>query len=255
MIHNKYTICIIPARLNSTRLPNKMLLPILNKPLIQWTWEAACKVKIFDKIIIATDSNEIAQTVKLFGGNFILTSPECKSGTDRLVEIATKNLFTADIWVDWQGDEPFITESIIYTLLQSCHTDKENIWTLKKRIYKTEELYSPNTAKIVCDIYNNALYFSRSPIPYYRDQEINPLIQIYYKHVGIYAYTTEALKKIALLQESQLEQAEKLEQLRFLQHGFKIKTHEINQDVKGIDIPEDITLAENLIKIQKELTL
>jgi 3-deoxy-manno-octulosonate cytidylyltransferase (CMP-KDO synthetase) len=251
MLHNKTIACIIPARLNSSRLPQKMLKSIANKPILQWVWEAACKISFFDTIIIATDAQEIVQLVNTFNGKAILTSPTCPSGTDRLVELMQNKKITANIWVNWQGDEPFINSTILSNLLQSIHTDtSSDMWTLKKRITDPQQVLSPNTAKVVCDNTGYALYFSRSPIPFYRDAPDKTDIKklVYYKHVGIYAYTYKGLQKIAQMPpQSELESAEKLEQLRFLQNGFRIKLHETTEEVKGIDTPEDILQAEELL--------
>jgi len=238
----KKIACIIPARLKSTRFPEKILCTLANKPLLQWVWQAASKTTFFSDVIFAIDSEKTAQLIKNFGGKYLMTSKECKSGTDRLIEIMHSGKIKADIWVNWQGDEPFITPQMIQTLLQSCHKDTADVWTLKKLITKKEDINSPQTAKVVCDVDGFALYFSRSTIPYYRDQ--TPDKKIYYKHVGIYAYTTKALQKIAHLGQSDLEQAEKLEQIRFLQNKISIKVHETNQEVIGIDTPQDLQNAE-----------
>ena len=245
MTEQKKIVCIIPARLNSSRFEKKLLKKILNKPILQWVWEAANQTTFFKEIVFAIDSEETANVIKSFGGKYLMTSQNCKSGTDRLIEIMHSGRVEADIWVNWQGDEPFITPQMIATLLQSCHKDKADVWTLKKIIEQKEEITSPNFAKVVCDIEDFALYFSRSPIPYYRDKDIE---EIYYKHVGIYAFSTNALRKIAQMKHSYLEDAEKLEQLRFLHHKLDIKVHETDQEVIGIDTPQDLQRAEKYAK-------
>lgn len=247
MILKPKIACVIPARLNSTRLPGKMLLSLLNKPILQWVWESATKIHCFDHVTFAIDSPQIADLIDTFGGKYIMTSPDCKSGSDRLIEIMQSEKIIADIWVNWQGDEPFITPSMIKCLLQTVTTDTYvDMWTLKKRITSEEEVLSPKFAKVVCNTAGNAMYFSRNPIPHYRDNNNDPLDKrIYYKHVGIYAFATEALKKISQISTiSNLEDAEKLEQLRFLQNNISIKVHETTEEVIGIDTAQDLIRAE-----------
>ena len=251
MYKNKKIICVIPARLASTRLPRKMLATLHNRPLLSWVWDAASSVSLFDEVVFAIDSFETAEIINQFNGRFIMTSPHCLSGTDRLVELAIKQELKADVWINWQGDEPFIQENMILELLQTCDESIEQIWTLKKLIQKSEDIFSPNIAKIVCDNKGRALYFSRSPIPYFRDQlNHKELIakNVYYKHIGLYAFTTQALKDIARMNKSILEDAEKLEQLRFLEHGLSIKVHESMYEVFGIDTLEDLIKAEQYVK-------
>ncbi len=245
MLLEKKIVCIIPARLNSSRFPKKILATLAGKPLLQWVWEAAHKTTFFKEIVFAIDSEETAHLIKIFGGKYLMTSPECKSGTDRLIEIMHSGKIEADIWVNWQADEPFITPKMIETLLQTCRDDNSDIWTLKKFINKEEDISSPNIAKVVCDVDDFALYFSRSPIPYHCNKEQQ---KTYYKHIGIYAYSKEALQKIAQIGHSYLEEAEKLEQLRFLHHKLSIKVHETDQEVVGIDTSQDLQKAEEYVK-------
>jgi 3-deoxy-manno-octulosonate cytidylyltransferase (CMP-KDO synthetase) len=240
-------VCIIPARLKATRFPGKMLASIAGKPLLQWVWDAATKVPYFNDIMFATDTPIIAEHIQQFGGRYVMTSEQCAGGTDRLVEIMQSGKVTADIWINWQGDEPFITTQMIAALIQTCEQDTCDIWTLKKRITDPAQVTSANVAKVVCDARGYALYFSRSPIPFYRDlggRFADPTAQVFYKHIGLYAFTTSALKKIATMGQSSLEDAEKLEQLRWLHYGLSIRVHETDRDVKGIDTPQDLAQAE-----------
>ncbi|MCF7799545.1 3-deoxy-manno-octulosonate cytidylyltransferase [Candidatus Babeliales bacterium] len=246
MLQNKKIACVIPARLGSTRFAEKMLKSILDKPILQWVWQAANSIEFFDDIIIGTDSKKIADLVQSFGGKYIMTSQDCASGTDRVIEVMKSEKINADIWVNWQGDEPFITKSMISCLLQDCNDCNVDLWSLRKKIIKSQDINSSNIAKVVCDNNNFALYFSRSTIPFYRDSNEN---NIYYKHVGIYAFTTQALHKISNLEQSDLEMAEKLEQLRFLQNGLCIKMHETNEEVIGIDTVQDLENAINYAKL------
>jgi 3-deoxy-manno-octulosonate cytidylyltransferase (CMP-KDO synthetase) len=248
MLQNKKVTCVIPARLRSTRFPKKALALLCGKPTIQWVWEAAKKVYVFDTVLFAIDSEEVAEVIDSFGGKYVMTSESCKSGTDRLIEIAKKGDIKSDIWVNWQGDEPFANEEMIHDILQSSVEDMNSgevgIWTLKKKIVKEEEVTAVNFAKLVCDHNGNALYFSRSPIPCCRDASVPFEKRSYYKHVGMYAFSTEALLSIGEMQSSDLEDAEALEQLRFLQNGSKVKVHETSYEVIGIDTPEDLERAE-----------
>ncbi|MCI0381828.1 MAG: 3-deoxy-manno-octulosonate cytidylyltransferase [Chlamydiae bacterium] len=235
-------VCVIPARLESTRFPRKILALLKGKPLIQWVWESARKVSRFDEVFFAIDSHETAKVVDQFGAPFFMTSTNCQSGTDRLVEVVNKNLIDADIVVNWQADEPFITPEMVNELLQSADKDRDvDVWSLYKKVSSEEERSSPHVVKVVLDAKGYALYFSRSLIPFYRDEDER---KIFNKHVGMYAYTKKALKKISILPICELEKAEKLEQLRFLYHGLRIKMHETHQEIFGIDLPEHLVLAE-----------
>jgi len=248
---NKKITCIIPARLKSSRFPKKILALLAGKPLIQWVWEATNKTNLFNNVLFAIDSQETANAILQFGGKYIMTSEKCATGTDRLVEVVSSKTIESDIWVNWQCDEPFITKKMIQQLLQSCDSDDADIWTLKKRILNNEELSSPNTPKVVCNAKNFALYFSRCPIPYHRLDGIQKRSYFrgntYFKHIGIFAYKTSTLKEIASMPECSPEKAEKLEQLRFLYNGLKIKVHETDQNILGIDTPEDLKMAEKFI--------
>ena len=240
---NKNIVCVIPARLKSTRFPRKMLSMLRGKPLLQWVWERALQVSLFDTVVIAVDAEETRSLVTSFGGKCVMTSESCLSGTERLVELLKKKVVDADIWVNWQGDEPFIEKKMIQTLLQSCNKEESDLWTLKKKITKEEEVGNPHIAKVVCDSHGFALYFSRSPIPFYRDGAPYSQQEVY-KHVGLYAYTRAALIKISSLPPCSLELAEQLEQLRFLYNGLKIRVHETDFEVFGIDLPEHLIKAE-----------
>lgn len=243
MIGKKKVACVIPARLKSTRFPRKMLASLKGKPLLQWVWESAKSVSFFDDVAFAVDAQETEALVKSFGGKCFMTSENCINGTERLVELLEKRAVDADIWVNWQGDEPFIHEKMIADLLQSCDREASDIWTLKKKIVNEDEVTSPHFAKIVCDAHGFALYFSRSQIPFYRDvKEFKN--QEFYKHVGLYAFTPEALRKISKLQPCAMEVAEQLEQLRFLYNNLRVRVHETQYEVFGIDLPEHLAKAE-----------
>jgi len=242
-------IAIIPARYQSTRFPGKPLALINNKPMIQWVYENV--VKSVDEVWVATDDERILKAVEKFGGNAIETLSTHQSGTDRCAEAARKigknNNF--DVVINVQGDEPFIQAKQI-ELLKSCFAANAEIATLIKRIDTTEELFNPNRPKVVTDNQQNALYFSRSTIPFVRGAEnINWLGgNIFWAHIGMYAYKTDVLQKISKLKQGILERAESLEQLRWLENGFKIKTAVTEHQSIGIDTPEDLMQALQLLK-------
>lgn len=239
-------VCIIPARLNSTRFPEKILKYLGNKPLLQWVWEAAKKTRQFKDIIFAIDSEKTAQLINSFNGKYLMTSENCNSGTDRLVEIMQSGRINADIWVNWQADEPFISPEMISKLLQTKDSEQIDVWTLKKKITTENEILDPNNVKVVTDKDSCALYFSRAVIPFNRDKT-KELGLNYFKHIGIYAYSTNALKKISQMSQCMLENEERLEQLRFLYNGLKIKVNETDQEVIGIDTIEDLEKANQKI--------
>lgn len=245
MIGSKKIACVIPARLKSSRFPRKMLGTLKGVPILQWIWDKAVKCPEFDEVVIAVDADEIAELVHRFGGRVLRTSEHCASGTDRVIEVMRNHQVTADIWVNWQGDEPMIQHQMIRDLLQTCATDGCDVWTLQKKM-RREDVMNPHLAKVVCCNKGEALYFSRSPIPFYREHA--PLEQqVYFKHIGLYAYTKEALDKIAQMPLSDLECAEQLEQLRFLQNRLRIKVHETIHEVQGIDLPEHLAMLESIL--------
>lgn len=238
-------VCIIPARLNSKRFPEKVLSHLGEKPLLQWVWEAALSCPQFDQVVFAIDHPKTAALIKRFQGKYFMTKQTCPSGTDRLVELMDTEQIKGDIWVNWQGDEPFINPSMITDLLQTTKDLETDIWTLKKKITDQTEIINPHTVKVVTDNRGHALYFSRAPIPYKREQT-----PTYYKHIGLYAYRLNALKKIQKMAPSSLEKIELLEQLRFIEQGLKIKVHETAIETKGIDIPEDLSIALQTLSSQ-----
>lgn len=251
MENKRKTVCVIPARLMSTRFPGKMLTYLAGKPLLERVWSAAVATKLFDEIVIAGDDQKIADLVAGFNGRYVATSPECASGTDRLIEVMKKGVITGDVWVNWQGDEPFITGDMIQALLQTTDDTRDDMWTLKKRITVAHNITAPNIAKVVCDAEGYAMYFSRSQIPFVRDSnDYDALVKlgIYYKHVGIYAYRPATLERIAGMKQTVCEDAEKLEQLRFLHYGVRIRVHETEKEVVGIDTPQDLAQAEAIFR-------
>lgn len=245
MFKEKVIVCVIPARLESSRFPRKILAPLAGKPLIQWVWEAAKRVPFFDSVIFAIDSMETAAVIEGFGGKWALTSARCQNGTERLIELQKQGVVKADIWVNWQADEPFLNEEMIRELLSSCDQEGTDVWTLRKQITSSEEIAGPHVVKVVCDENGHALYFSRSLIPHYPEECKK---KIYYKHCGLYAYTDQALSKIATLPLSSLAEAESLEQLTFLSHGLKIYVQVTENESLGIDLPAHLEAAEEALR-------
>ena len=243
---NKRVACVIPARLESKRFPKKILSELAGKPLVEWVWNAACRVDRFDEVLFAIDSPITAQALDRIGARYVFTSDACRSGTDRLIEVVKKSLVSADIIVGWQCDEPFITQSMINDLLHNSDNQEVDVWTLKYRMMAGDDVTCPNNVKVVTDTLGRALYFSRSPIPFYAHTYTAE--KVYFKHVGIYAFSYLGLLKIAALQPGHLERAESLEQLRFLQNNCVIQVNETQRCVVGIDTQDDLLKAERYIQ-------
>ena len=244
------TIAIIPARYASTRFPGKPLAILRGKPVIQRVYEQVTTV--LDEAYVATDDERIYNKVQEFGGRVVMTSPNHKSGTDRIEEAVQKISTDADIIINVQGDEPFIHPSQIEALIKCFDDPTTQIATLGKPFDKDADislLDNPNSPKIVVDNNSFALYFSRSVIPFIRGVEHNQWLGKYpfLKHLGIYAYRTQVLHEITRLPQSSLELAESLEQLRWLQNGYRIRVGTTNIETVGIDTPEDLQRAEDYL--------
>jgi 3-deoxy-manno-octulosonate cytidylyltransferase (CMP-KDO synthetase) len=240
-------IGIIPARYASTRFPGKPLADMGGRPMIRRVYEQV--VKTVDNLYVATDDDRIEETVKKFGGNAVMTSEQHCSGTDRCYEAICKIGEGYDVVINIQGDEPFIRPEQI-ELLKNCFSDSETqIATLVKPFDKDgnfeKTLFNPNSPKVVINNCHEAMYFSRSVIPYVRDVGYMEWLKnhTFYKHIGLYAYRTDILKKIASLPQTTLEKAENLEQLRWLENGYKIKVAITHLETVGIDTPEDLEKA------------
>ena len=241
-------IGLIPARYASTRFPGKPLALLAGKPVIQHVYEQAAKV--LDAVYVATDDERIYNKVLEFGGKAVMTSTEHHSGTDRIEEALEKVGGDFDVVVNIQGDEPFIAQSQIETLCHCFKDEATQIATLGKPFECIEAVENPNSPKIVVDNRGYAMYFSRSVIPFVRGVERQEWLKKYpfLKHLGIYAYRTEVLKAITRLPQSSLELAESLEQLRWLENGYRIKVGITNVETVGIDTPEDLQRAEDFIR-------
>jgi len=235
-------IGIIPARYDSTRFPGKPLADINGKPMIRHVWESACKSKLLDRVIIAADDKRIYDSVISFGGEAVMTSKRHQSGTDRIAE-AAKNI-KCDLVVNIQGDEPFISYKNIDKAVRLLLDDiKLNVSTLAVKIEDKTEIKDPNNVKVVIDKNGNALYFSRSPIPYNRNnKKVN-----YFKHIGLYVYRKSFLMKFVKMKQTLLEKAESLEQLRILENKEKIRVVITKIDSISVDTPADLYKILNLI--------
>jgi 3-deoxy-manno-octulosonate cytidylyltransferase (CMP-KDO synthetase) len=234
-------IAIIPSRIASTRLPRKPLREILGKPMIQRVYEAACACRGLSDVIIATDSEEILALCKSHGWNARMTSPECRSGTDRVREVAQS--VKADIYVNVQGDEPLARPEHLDALLTVMKPGVE-VGTVYTPCL-AEDVDNPNAVKIVTALNGRALYFSRAAIPFDRDRRGDVR---YFKHLGFYAYTPQALEQFCGWPESELERTERLEQLRFLDHGVEIYAAETPFDTVGVDTEDDLQRVEDILR-------
>lgn len=236
----KKILGVIPARYGSTRFPGKPLAEIHGKSMIRRVWEQAKQAEQLHEVLIATDDDRIKTHAETFGANVIMTSPDHPSGTDRIIEVATRNPEFHG-FVNIQGDEPFIPPAQINTVAEMLLT-AEGIYlaTLVRPIDDPQLIQNPNLAKVVLDQEGKALYFSRSPIPYLRDQDNKPEGTTWLKHIGIYGYTSEALTKIKTLPRGHLEQVESLEQLRWLEHGLPVHTRFTFEETLPVDTPEDL---------------
>lgn len=240
---------VIPARYDSVRFPGKLLSNILGKPLIQWTWENASKSVLLDDLIIACDDSRIYKIASDFGAKVIMTSKKHESGTDRICE-AVADIDTKFV-VNIQGDEPLIRHSLIDTLISTMQVDESVVMaTVIKEIKSPEEINDYNVVKVVVDRNNFAIYFSRYPIPFNRENSEGIR---YFKHIGIYGYTKEFLYIFKNLPHSLLEKAERLEQLRALEAGYRIKVVETKDDCVGVDTPQDLKRVEELLSKREDV--
>jgi len=236
-------VIVIPARLDSSRLPKKVLLDLKGKTVIQRVYEQCLKVKNIDGVYIATDSTEIEGVCRSFTDHIILTKSSHQSGTDRIGEAVSR--IDCDIVVNVQGDEPFIDPNLIEELVHSFDHDQVSMASAMSKIENIKDLQDPNVVKVVVDTQNNAIYFSRAPIPFPRDhQEIiysNEELKKhnFFRHIGIYGYQKDFLAKYIKMEQTNLEKLEKLEQLRVIENGFKIKMIEAATSLIGIDTQED----------------
>jgi 3-deoxy-manno-octulosonate cytidylyltransferase (CMP-KDO synthetase) len=253
-------IAIIPARLLSTRLPNKLLLPIAGKPLILWTVEQAKKARNISRVIVAADSKEIFRVVEASDGEALMTSDRHQSGSDRIAEVA-ETLPAGSIIVNVQGDEPLIHPSTIERAVEAIlENDSIQMATTCEPIHDIKDVLSSDVVKVVSDQENFALYFSRSPIPFPREavkkfgslenalREDKNLLLLFRKHTGLYVYRREFLLRYTKMTQTNLEKTEMLEQLRALENGARIKVVQVEESSIGVDTPEDFARIEKIIE-------
>jgi 3-deoxy-manno-octulosonate cytidylyltransferase (CMP-KDO synthetase) len=244
------TVGIIPARYASTRFPGKPLAMIAGVSMIERVYRQALKAGSLKKVIVATDDQRIADAVSAFGGEVVMTSSEHPSGTDRCAEVLSQLNGAFDAVVNIQGDEPFIHPGQIDLVCGALAEDQVQIATLVKKISTITELTNPNSPKVVLGANGDALYFSRQPIPFFKGAEIEEWIthHCYYKHIGIYGYRADVLPRLTRLTPGKLEKAESLEQLRWLEHGFRIRTRITELETIAVDTPADMKAAEEYIQ-------
>ena len=238
-------LAVIPSRFAAQRFPGKPLALINKKPLVQWVWEAAKAAKRVTRVVVATDSDKIARVVRGFGGEAVMTSPRCPSGTDRVAQVARTS--RAGIIVNVQGDEPLISPLTIDKVVEVLQQDSSSVMSTAVRKPESDrEWKDPNVVKAVLDRMNYALYFSRAPLPSMARQTGAPVAPRWI-HMGLYAFRRAFLFRFAALPPSTLEQAERLEQLRVLEHGCAIKVAVVAQKNCAVDRPEDVAKVERLM--------
>lgn len=238
-------IAIIPSRYGSSRFPGKPLALIAGKPMIQWVYENVSNALFLDEVYVATDDQRIFDCVEKFGGKVLMTSNKHTCGTDRLAECAEiLGLCDDDLVLNIQGDEPLIKSEMVQDLYSCFDSEEVYMGTLKKKIDEDGELDNPNVVKVITDIKDYAIYFSRFCLPYERDGKK----VAHYKHIGVYGYKTWFLKKYSKMTKTLLEISESLEQLRVLENGYKIRVKETKYQTIGVDIPEQVKQVEEELR-------
>jgi 3-deoxy-manno-octulosonate cytidylyltransferase (CMP-KDO synthetase) len=239
-------VAVIPARYGSTRLPGKPLAPIAGRPMIQHVVERVRQAQNVTRVVVATDDDRIKKAVEGFGGEALLTRGDHRTGTDRVAEVAAH--LRADIYVNIQGDEPLIDPGTVEAVVSEMLEDESvQIATPCSVITQKNEIMDPNVVKAVRDFEGNALYFSRAPIPWVRDTG-SPVAVTHWKHIGLYAFRRDALLEFPTLPPGDLERIEQLEQLRWLENGFRIHVVETEYDAVSVDVPADIERVEKLLR-------
>ncbi len=239
---------VIPARFASTRFPGKALASLDGRPMIEHVWERASKSSYLTDLVIATDDERIASVARRFGARVRMTSPHHPTGTDRLAEVASA--IEASLYVNIQGDEPLINpEAIDAAILPLTDEPELAMGTLRKKIDFADEVQNPNVVKVVTNLAGDAIYFSRSAIPFERDGRDG--LPVYYKHIGLYVYRRELLLKYPDLKVGPLEEAERLEQLRALENGFRIRVVDTEYESLGVDTPQDLERVNTIYSLVK----
>lgn len=249
-------VVIIPARYGSKRLPGKPLLSLGHKPIIQHVYEHAAASKLADRVIVATDDARIRDAVQGFGGECSMTPKGLRSGSDRIAHVA-RNI-RCELVMNLQGDEPFLTPSLFDRGIRAALDDRNaDVVTLAARIRSAGELDNPNNVKVVMDRNGYALYFSRHPIPFVRDDKgkLVKSIKGHYRHIGIYIFRRSALLEFVRMKQSRLERMERLEQLRLLENGYRIKVVVAGSPPAGIDTAQDLKRARKMVQDKKRKVL
>lgn len=242
-------VVVIPARYASTRLPGKALVSLCGKSMIQHVYERAKRAQTVHEVLVATDDQRIFEAVQQFGGQARMTRSDHRTGTERIAEVAVQE--QGDIFVDVQGDEPLIDpvtiDAAVGALLEEPPAQIATVATL---IRHANDIMDPNVVKAVLDFDDNALYFSRAPVPWIRDTQQKVHVK-YWKHLGLYVFQREALLEFPTLPQGELERIEQLEQLRWLENGWRMRVAEVPHDSVSVDVPEDVTRVEKLMKEEK----
>jgi 3-deoxy-manno-octulosonate cytidylyltransferase (CMP-KDO synthetase) len=241
-----HVIAVIPARYASTRLPGKPLASIAGRPMIQHVVERVRQAQNVKRVIVATDDERIRSAVEGFGGAALLTRADHRTGTDRVAEVAAH--VSAEVYVNVQGDEPLIDPGTIDAVVSEMLEDETvQVATPCSAIRQPNDIMDPNITKVVRDFDGNAIYFSHAPIPWVRDKD-RPVAVKHWKHIGLYAFRREALLEFPTLPPGELERVEQLEQLRWIENGFRIRVVETEYDAVSVDVPEDIARVEQLLR-------
>lgn len=239
-------LCVIPSRIASTRIQRKPLLPIQGKPMIQWVYENASRCSVLSDVIVATDHDEIASVIHAIGGKTVMTDPNLATGSDRVAAVAAQ-FPDMDVIINLQGDEPFIKPLMLEQLVQPYLSgESPDMTTLAYPLDMKTKYHDPGSVKVITDLKGNAIYFSRSPIPYFRVQEKAPV----YNHMGLYAFRRDFLMIYQKLPQTPLEKTESLEQLRALEHGYKIRVCLTEEKTLEINTPEEYELAQRFQYIE-----
>lgn len=242
-------VVVIPSRYGSTRLPGKPLVSLAGKPMVQHVYERAKRAQTVHRVLVATDDQRIVDAVKSFGGEACMTRTDHRTGTERIAEVAARE--PGDVFVNVQGDEPLIDPAAIDTAVGALLEEPAaQISTVATPVRHAGDIMDPNVVKAVLDFDGNALYFSRAPIPWVRDSQQKIHVN-YWKHLGLYVFERNALLEYPTLPQGELEKIEQLEQLRWLENGWKIRVAEVAHDAVSVDVPEDVTRVERLLQEEK----
>ncbi len=242
-------VVVIPSRFGSTRLPGKPLVTLAGKSMVQRVYERAKLATTVHQVLVATDDQRIIDAVRAFGGEARMTRSDHRTGTERIAEVAAHE--AGEVFVNVQGDEPLIDPAAIDTAVHTLLEEPQaSVATVATPIRQPKDIMDPNVVKTVLDFDNNALYFSRAPIPWVRDTAQKVHVN-YWKHLGLYVFQRDALLEYPTLPQGELERIEQLEQLRWMENGWKIRVGEVPHDAVSVDVPEDVTRVEELLRLQK----